>query len=147
MKRRGGGSAGQRQLRVGEQLRHALAGILARGDFRDPALRGVNVTVTEVRVSPDLKHATAFVTPLGGEALEETVKALNHASAFLRTRLAGEVDMRFTPQLRFAADRSFDQAERMHRLLQRPRVQQDLADVPSDGDGEPPEGDDGTHGA
>ncbi|MEO1194204.1 MAG: 30S ribosome-binding factor RbfA [Pseudomonadota bacterium] len=117
----------QRQLRVGEELRHCLAALLERDLLDDPALAGRSVTVSEVRVSPDLSNATAFVTPLGGEALEETVSALNRAAGFLRRQLAGEIDLRVMPRLSFQADRSFDEAGAIERLLRRPRVRQDLA--------------------
>ncbi len=93
----------------------------------DPALAGRSVTVSEVRVSPDLSNATAFVTPLGGEALEETVAALNRASGFLRHQLAGEVELRILPRLSFQADHSFDQAQSIEQLLRRPRVSRDLS--------------------
>ncbi len=123
---RPGRGRSQRQLRVGEALRHALVSILDRDLLDDPALAGRSLTVSEVRVSPDLSNATAFVTPLGGEALEETVAALNRASGFLRRQLAGEVELRALPRLSFQADRSFDQAQSIDRLLRRPRVRQDL---------------------
>ena len=116
----------QRQLRVGEELRHALAHILARGDLRDPALADVTVTVTEVRVSPDLKNATAFVVPLGGAGLKAAVTALNRAAGFLRTQLAGEVELRHLPRIAFAGDHSFDEAGRVREILDRPRVRRDL---------------------
>ena len=123
--------AGQRQLRVGEELRHALARVFARGGIRDPALAGVNLTVTEVRVSPDLKSATAFVVPFGsldpGDAeLARTVEALNRAAGFLRGVLAGEVELRHAPRLEFQADRTFDQADHVGEILNRPRVRRDL---------------------
>ena len=131
----------QRQLRVGEELRHALARILSRGDLRDPALSDVNVTVTEVRLSPDMKNATAFVVPLGGGRLDRVVAALNHAAGFLRTRLGHEVQLRYLPRLSFEADRSFDEATRVEEILKRPSVRRDLTDGPAtpaeggDGDG------------
>ncbi|MCC6467120.1 MAG: 30S ribosome-binding factor RbfA [Alphaproteobacteria bacterium] len=109
--------AGQRPLRVGEELRHALARLLERGVLRDPALAGLSITVTEVRVSPDLKNATAFVTPLGGVGGTEAVKALNHAGAHLRGLMATEVRLRYTPRLRFVLDTSFDNASRIERVL------------------------------
>ncbi|GAB5468823.1 MAG: 30S ribosome-binding factor RbfA [Rhodospirillales bacterium] len=133
-------------MRVGEALRHALAALLERDLLDDPALAGRSVTVSEVRVSPDLGNATAFVTPLGGEALEETVAALNRASGFLRHQLAGEVDLRVMPRLSFQPDRSFDEASAIDRLLRRPRVRQDLPadevdrEAPNDGAGEEPDG-------
>lgn len=108
---------GQRQLRVGEALRHALAELLTRGDFRDPVLREVPITVTEVRTSPDLKHATAFVTRLGGGAMDEVLAALARAQPYLKTQLARKVPLRFTPELAFEADETFEHAARIARLL------------------------------
>lgn len=116
----------QRQLRVGEELRHALARILARGDLHDPVLEGVSVTVTEVRISPDLKNAAAFVMPLGGADTEEILAALNHACPFLRGQLGREVRLRHTPRLSFQADQSFDEAAKINALLHNPRVRRDV---------------------
>ncbi len=115
-----------RQLRVGEELRHALSRILARGELRDPALTDLNLTVTEVRVSPDLKSATAYVVPLGGGGLEAAVAALNRAGGFFRSRLAQQVALRHAPRIAFAPDRSFDEARRIDAILERPRVRRDL---------------------
>src|SRR5215468_9557470 len=96
----------QRQLRVGEALRHALAEILARGELRDPALAGAQVTVTEVRISPDLRAATAFVLPFGaGSDAEALARALNHAASYFRRALADAVELRVAPTIRFEADR------------------------------------------
>jgi ribosome-binding factor A len=116
----------QRQLRVGELVRHALAEILARGEVRDPELAGVAVTVTEVKVGPDAAAATAFVVPLGGARLEETVAALNRAAPFLRGRLAREVELRRVPTLTFAADTTFDYAGKVDAMLGLPEVRRDL---------------------
>ena len=116
----------QRQLRVGEELRHALSRILARGELRDPALVDLNLTITEVRVSPDLKSATAYVVPLGGGGLEAAVVALNRAGGFFRSRLAQQVALRHAPRIAFAPDRSFDEAGRIDAILERPRVRRDL---------------------
>ena len=125
----------QRQLRVGEALRHALADILARGEMRDPALAEVRATVTEVRVSPDLKAATAFVTPFGGGDSAALAKTLNNAAGFFRMRLAAAVDLRVAPVVRFEPDRSFDQAMRIEQILKSPAVVRDLAaDDEDDGD-------------
>lgn len=130
---RGGSAQGssqgrsQRQLRVGEELRHALSQLLARGELRDPHLTDVSLTVTEVRVSPDLKNATAFVVPLGGRDMEPVIAALNHASGFLRGQLGQEVELRHTPRLSFQADHCFDEAERINAILHHPRVAQDVA--------------------
>lgn len=117
----------QRQLRVGEEIRHVLVEILARGQLRDPELQGVSVTVSEVRASPDLKHATAYVLPLGGQNVEAVVKALRRAAGFLRGEVARAVQLRTAPQLDFAADRSFEEASRIESVLRRPEVQRDLA--------------------
>ncbi len=123
----------QRQLRVGEELRHALAWILERGDIRDPGLGGVAVTVTEVRVSPDLRNATAFVMPLGGGESEDVVAALNRAAPFLRRKIGKAVKLKYLPGLKFIADPSFDQAGRISDLLKDPSVARDLA--PENGSG------------
>lgn len=137
---RRGREPSQRQLRVGEELRHVLTEILARGELRDPALVGAAITVTEVRVSPDLKNATAFVVPFAGGDATALAKALGHAAPFLRRHLADQMRLQFVPQLRFEPDRSFDQAERIDRLLRDPQVARDVAvaDEPNgaDGDGE-----------
>lgn len=116
----------QRQLRVGEELRHALVEIFARGHLRDPDLQGVSVTVSEVRASPDLKHATAYVMPLGGQNVDAVVRALKRASGFLRTEVAHAVRLRVAPEIDFAADRSFDHASRIDAVLRRPEVRRDL---------------------
>ena len=118
----------QRQLRAGELVRHAIVDILAREEFRDPALQGVSVTVSAVRVSPDLKHALVFVEPLGGAHAGDVVAGLNRASAFIRGRLGREIEMKFTPNLRFLHDESFDAASDMQALLNRPEVRRDLDD-------------------
>ena len=131
------GDAGpsQRQLRAGELVRHALAEILREEDIQDPALAGVSVTVTEVRMSPDLKHATCFVQPLGGGAASEVVAGLNRAAKFLRGRLGRVIELKFTPDLRFLHDESFDNAAYMNRLFAKPEVARDLSPLPLDGGG------------
>jgi ribosome-binding factor A len=116
----------QRQLRAGELVRHALVEILREEDISDPALERVSVTVTEVRMSPDLRHATIFVEPLGGGHAAEVVEGLNRHAKFLRGRLGRMIDMKFTPDLKFLHDESFDEAARMNRLFEDPRVRQDL---------------------
>jgi ribosome-binding factor A len=116
----------QRQLRAGELIRHALVEILREEELEDPALKGVSVTVTEVRMSPDLKHAVCFVEPLGGGHAAEVTAGLNRVARFLRGRLGHAIDMRFTPQLRFVHDESFDVADKMNRLLADPRVRRDV---------------------
>ncbi len=127
----------QRQLRAGELVRHSLVDILREEDFSDPALEGVSVTVTEVRMSPDLRHATVFVEPLGGGHADDVVAGLNRHAKFLRGRLGRMIEMKFTPDLKFLHDESFNEAQRMSRLFDDPRVQQDLRtdfspDAPSD---------------
>jgi ribosome-binding factor A len=122
----------QRQLRVGEELRHALAWILERGDLRDPALAGISVTVTEIRTSPDLRMATVFVTPLGGGETEAVVATLNRARAFLRLKLGAAVRLKRVPELVFRADPSFDEASRILALLRDPGVARDLSDSDED---------------
>ena len=129
------GLVSQRQLRASEMIRHALVEVLRENEIRDEALIGVSVTVTEVRLSPDLKHATCFVEPLGAgvEAAattgheSEIIKALNVHSKFLRGQLGRRLDMKFTPDLRFRHDESFDAASHLDKLFADPRIQADLA--------------------
>src|SRR6185312_2989620 len=118
----------QRQLRAGELVRHALTDILAREEFADPDLHGKSITITEVRCSPDLRHATAFCAPLGGktEDMAKTAQALNRAAGFLRGRLGREVELRNVPMLRFVPDDSYDEARRIDQLLASPDVRRDL---------------------
>jgi ribosome-binding factor A len=116
----------QRQLRIGEELRHALAQILDRHELRDPALQDVTVTVSQVRVSPDLKNATAFVMPLGGSHAAEIVTALRRTAPYLRGALARTVNLRHAPQIGFELDTSFDHASRIDQLLHRPEIARDL---------------------
>jgi len=125
----------QRQLRVGEELRHALAWILERGDIRDPGLGGAAVTVTEVRISPDLRNATAFVMPLGGADIPNVVEALNRAAPFVRRQVGKAVKLKRLPNLTFTADTTFDEAGRIDDLLKTPDVARDLGhgDPPDDG--------------
>ena len=124
--RRPASGPSQRQLRAGELVRHALVDILREEEIEDPALKGVSVTISEVRMSPDLKHAVCFVEPLGGGHAAEVVSALNRTGRFLRGRLGHEVDLRFTPDLKFVHDESFDAADKMTRLLAEPRVKRDV---------------------
>ncbi|NNG04517.1 MAG: 30S ribosome-binding factor RbfA [Inquilinus sp.] len=107
----------QRALRVGEELRHVLSAILARGELRDPVLQDVSVTVSEVRVSADLRTATAYVLPLGGKEVAPVVEALRRAAPFLRGQIGRAVRLRHTPQLEIEADRTFEYAERIATLL------------------------------
>ena len=116
----------QRQLRAGEPIRHAVAGILQRGEMRDPALHDVIITVTEVRMTPDLNHANVFVAALGNSDEAAMVKGLNRAASFIRSKLGREIDMKFTPELRFAKDDRFDAAEKVDAILARPEVARDL---------------------
>lgn len=116
----------QRQLRVGELIRHALAEILQRGEVHDPALEGHVITVPEVRMSPDLKIATAYVMPLGGKGGEEVVKAFARNKKFLRGGVARRVNLRHAPDLRFRLDPSFDEGDRIGALLRDPTVKRDL---------------------
>lgn len=132
----------QRQLRAGELIRHALVEVLCEEEIHDPAMEGVSVTVTEVRLSPDLKHATCFVEPLGAGVSEaptaghvdEIVKALNTHAKFLRGVLGKHIDMKFTPDLRFRHDESFDAASHMDRLFDDPKVRADLERADEDDD-------------
>ena len=119
----------QRQLRAGELVRHALVDVLAREELRDPDLQGITVTIGEVRCSPDLRHASIFCSPLGvtdKEAIEKTAAALDRAASFLRGRLGRQIDMKFTPQLHFIPDLSYDEASAMEAVFRRPEVARDL---------------------
>src|SRR6201992_3648849 len=120
-----GGS--QRQLRVGETVRHAVADILSQGSVHDPDLEGHIVTVPEVRMSPDLKLATVYVMPLGGRDTEIVIAALERNKKFLRGEVAPRDKLIFAPDIRFRADERFDEAERIEKLLRTPAVQKDLA--------------------
>jgi ribosome-binding factor A len=120
------GKASQRQLRVGEELRHALARILRNGQLRDAVLEDASITVTEVRMSPDLRNATAFVMPLSGTNATEVVAGLERSATFLKGLVAREVQLRNTPNLGFTLDDTFDRAERISALLARPEVVRDL---------------------
>ena len=116
----------QRQLRVGEMLRHALADILRGTDIRDPDLTGVSVTVTQVKPSPDMKHATVFVEPLGGRNAPGVLAALNRHRGFLRGELGRNIKLKFTPELRFLEDTSFAEAERIETILHSEKVARDI---------------------
>src|SRR6202046_4955359 len=120
-----GGS--QRQLRVGETVRHAVAEILAQGNVHDPDLEGHIITVPEVRMSPDLKLATVYVMPLGGRDIDKVIAALARNKKFLRGEVAHRVNLKFAPDLRFRTDERFEEAERIEKLLRTPAVQRDLA--------------------
>ncbi|MDB5620114.1 30S ribosome-binding factor RbfA [Tardiphaga sp.] len=116
----------QRQLRVGEIMRHAIADILSQGGVHDPILETNLITVPEVRMSPDLKLATVYVMPLGGRNTELVLKALAANKSFLRTEAARRVNLKYAPDLRFRIDERFDEAERIEKLLRTPAVQRDL---------------------
>jgi ribosome-binding factor A len=124
--------ATQRQLRVGEELRHALAQLLRPGMLRDPALREANVTVVEVRVSPDLRNATAFVMPLAGGNADQVMAGLKRSAVFLKGQVARTVELRQVPNIVFALDGAFDNAARIAALLARPEVERDLHTDPPD---------------
>jgi ribosome-binding factor A len=119
-------SKSHRLLRVGELLRHSLSAILMRGDIRDPALTGTSVTVTEVKVSPDLHNATVFVMPLGGVHADEILEGFARCAGFLRGQLSKTVELRYVPKLTFEIDRTFDAVDRMEKMFKDPKVAQDL---------------------
>jgi ribosome-binding factor A len=127
---------GQRQLRVGEELRHVLAGIFEREAFRDPALQDVRLTVTEVRPSPDLRHARVYIVPLGGGDMPTILEGLKRVKPFLRREVASRVQIKFIPDLIFAADTTFDEAEHISRLLHKPEVARDIWPSAHEQDGE-----------
>jgi ribosome-binding factor A len=127
-KRQSGKTTGtsQRQLRVGELVRHALAELLARGEIHDDVLLSHAVTIPEVRMSPDLRLATIFVLPLGGKDIEAVLAALEANRRYLRGEVARAVNLKFAPEVRFRADQTFDEALRIDRLLASDKVRQDL---------------------
>jgi ribosome-binding factor A len=118
--------ASQRQLRVGELIRHAIADVLARGEVPDQVVASHTITVPEVRMSPDLRLATIYVMPLGGRDQAEVVAALERNKKFLRGEIVRRVSMKFAPEIRFRVDERFDEAERIDRLLRSPAVARDL---------------------
>ena len=120
------GGPSQRQLRAAELVRHALVDIIAREDLRDPDLQGASITVGEVRASPDLKHMTAFVSALGPADPHKIAAGLTRGASFLRGKLARQIDLRFTPELHFQADVSYDEARHIDELLASPEVARDL---------------------
>jgi ribosome-binding factor A len=125
-----------RLLRVGEQFRHILSELLARNEVHDDVLNSHSVSVTEVRMSPDLRHATAFIKPLLGANEEKVLKALRTNTAFFQKEVASRVSMKYAAKLKFLADDSFDQATHIEGLLAQPKVQQDLTEDVDDGDAE-----------
>ncbi len=124
----------QRQLRAAEVIRHSLVEVLREEEIHDEALKGVSVTLTEVRLSADLRHATCFVEPLGGGHAPEVVKALNKHARFLRGQLGRHIELKFTPELKFLHDESFDEARRIESLFADPKVRQDLEHDDADED-------------
>ena len=116
----------QRQLRVGEIMRHALAEMLGRGEIHDAVSAAHVITISEVRMSPDLKLATIYVMPLGGQDLGPVLEALGDNRRFIRGELARAVNLKFAPDIRFRADESFEEASRIDRLLDSPKVRQDV---------------------
>jgi len=120
----GGGS--QRQLRVGELIRHAMAELLTRGDVHDPVIEGHLITVPEVRMTADLRLATIYVMPLAGRDADAVVAALERHKKFLRTEIAHRVNLKFAPDIRFRVDERFDEAERIEKLLRSADVKRDL---------------------
>ena len=123
-----GGEPSQRMLRVAELIRHALSDLLSRGVVADPVLDGHVITVPDVKMSPDLKLATAYVMLLGGRDVKAVVDALERNKKVLRTEVAHRISMKFAPDLRFKVDRSFDYGAKIDALLDTPKVRQDLAD-------------------
>lgn len=121
------GQPTQRQLRVGEQVRHALADVLARGDVHDPELAGMMISVIEVRMSPDLRHGTVLVMPLGGKGEAEAVEALNRNARELRHEVSRRLrDLKYSPELKFRLDDRYDEAQRIEKILADERVRRDL---------------------
>ena len=120
-----GGS--QRQLRVGELIRHELAAMLSRGDVHDPVIEAHMITVPEVRMSPDLRLATIYIMPLGGRDEQGVLEALDRNKRYVRGEIARRVNLKFAPEIRFRIDERFDEAERIEKLLRTPDVQRDLA--------------------
>ncbi|PCH81595.1 MAG: ribosome-binding factor A [Hyphomicrobiales bacterium] len=121
------GSASQRQLRMGELVRHALSEVLQRGELRDPVLHDKMIMLPEVRMSPDMRYATIYALPVGSDNAEEVVKALNRSSRFLRGQLGRMIEAQFVPELKFLKDGSYDEASHIDELLNRPEVLRDLA--------------------
>jgi ribosome-binding factor A len=121
-----GGS--QRQLRVGELIRHELAAMLSRGDVHDPVIEGHMITVPEVRMSPDLRLATIYIMPLGGRDENDVLAALDRNKRYVRGEIARRVNLKFAPEIRFRIDERFDEAERIEKLLRTPDVRRDLGE-------------------
>jgi ribosome-binding factor A len=128
------GAPSQRQLRVAEEVRHALSAVFTREEFRDPDLHDVHVTITEVRASPDLKHMTAFVSGLGKDLTPAQFAALRRVSPFLRTQVARAVRLKFAPDLHFQPDTALDYAMHIDAVMKRPEVARDLEPRPEEDD-------------
>jgi ribosome-binding factor A len=126
----GKGASGQRPLRVGEEIRHILADIFIRGECRSPDLFDVTISISEVRVAPDMKNATAFFMPLAGQNKEKILAALRDAEPEIRHHVSKRIKLRHTPRIRFALDESFDEAQRIENLLKSPEVAKDLRKDP-----------------
>ena len=122
----------QRALRAGELVRHALVEILARGDVHDPVIEAHRITVPLVRMSPDLRLATVYVMPLGGEHEKDVLAALDRNKRYLRGEIAHRVNLKFSPDIRFRIDEGFDEADRIERLLRSPQVRRDLDKDPDE---------------
>ena len=118
----------QRQLRVGEVVRHTLSELFTRGDVHDPVIQKHLITVPEVRMSADLRLATVYVMPLGGRDVEQVLAALDRNKKYLRGEIAHRVNLKFAPEIKFRADERFEEAERIEKLLRTPRVRRDLED-------------------
>ena len=116
----------QRQLRVGELIRHELADMLSRGDIHDPVIEGHMITVPEVRMTADLRLATIYIMPLGGRDEEAVLEALDRNKRYVRGEIARRINLKFAPEIRFRVDERFDEAERIEKLLRTPVVQHDL---------------------
>ena len=125
---RAGSTPSQRQLRVGELIRRTLSDVLARGDVHDPDLLGLSITVGEVRCSPDLKQATVFVLPLGGQGADEMLKALKRNTPELRRLVSRQLTLKYAPALHFRIDDTFDRMDETRRLFAQDKVQRDLAE-------------------
>ncbi|MEL6277751.1 MAG: 30S ribosome-binding factor RbfA [Pseudomonadota bacterium] len=130
-----GSGPSQRQLKVGENIRRALSDILMRGDLWDPDLARKPITVSEVRTSPDLRHATAFVLPLGGDGAEEMLAALKRNAGELRRQVTRSVTLKYSPELHFVLDESFDRMDAARQLLESDEVRRDLQKPSEDADG------------
>lgn len=132
----GPAGASQRQLRVGELIRHAMAEMLSRGEVHDPVIEKHMITIPEVRMTADLKLATIYVMPLGGKDVNAVIAALNDNKRFLRGEIAHRVNLKFAPEIRFRADERFDEAERIEKLLRTPAVRRDIESGAGESDDE-----------